>query len=212
MLGKVIHVALIVGQQHKSLEIARIGAGIVRQALQCQVDAGCVEQGQRKRMARTRAIRAVGDTVVDIGQIGQIERPLHGPQIGRLQIRRGRFDDKRQGNWLAAQAHMHGSAVVVDEQRELFQQIVMKQIGPGHVGPVHPALAQRAIGRPGIGRQPVRGDFDADIRIEGIRHGLWLVLAGHETTMTRPYALTGALIQHFDMRQSRLGRFEGLKL
>ena len=116
-----IDIALIVRQQYKSLKISRVGARVVTQTLQGQIGAGGVEQRQRKRMATARSMRAVGDTVIDISQIGQEERLFHGAQIIGVEIGRGRFDYERQGNRLAAQAHVDRPAVVVEQQRQLFQ-------------------------------------------------------------------------------------------
>ena len=175
---------------------------------------------------RTGAVRRRGEFIVDWVEdyvwtandvpagmeVDYVQMNLLVGGIIGLEIGRGRFDYERQGNRLAAQAHVDRPAVVVEQQRQLFHQVIMEQIRPGHGRAVHPALAQRAIGRPCVGRQPIGGDFNADIRIERLRHGFGRFLAGHEPAMTLANAVAGPLIERFDMRQSLAGVFKGFEL
>ena len=71
---ELVDVELVVGEQDEVLEVLRVGAGVVAQAVQRVVDARRGEERQRLRLAGARDVGAVGDAVVHRAEVGQVEQ------------------------------------------------------------------------------------------------------------------------------------------
>ena len=65
-----IDIAVIIGEQHETLEMLRRGSGIMAQARQREIRSQRIEQGERCGLAFGRDEQAIGRLVSDIGQIG----------------------------------------------------------------------------------------------------------------------------------------------
>ena len=72
-----VHIKLVVGEQHKVLELLRAGAGVVTQAVQRVVHAWRGKQRQRQGVARLCHIGTVGNAIVHGGQIRQVKNIAH---------------------------------------------------------------------------------------------------------------------------------------
>ena len=175
-----VDVALIVGEQHEALEMLGIGAGVVEQALQREVDALGAEQRQRQRLAGFGREGAVGHLIVDRAQIRHGEDGFQPrQQIGRQP--RGRlFDDEGQGHAPVADADLHGHRVVFQQQLDLLPVVVGEQIGAGQGGAIGAGIGQAAIGGAAIRQQIVDADGNAEIGIAAVIGRLAVMGAGQE--------------------------------
>ena len=72
-----IYIELVVREDHKVLEVLRIGASVMEKPVQGIVDARSTEQRKRRGCAGTPLYRAVGDRVVHGGKIRGVEQVAH---------------------------------------------------------------------------------------------------------------------------------------
>ena len=72
-----VDVELVIGEQHKVLEVHRVCAAVVAQAVQRVVDARRGEQRQRRGLAGGGFVGAVGDAIVHGRQVGQVKHLAH---------------------------------------------------------------------------------------------------------------------------------------
>jgi hypothetical protein len=132
-----VDVELVVGEEHEVLEVLGRCAGVVAQAVQRIVHARRGEQTQRLGFAGMRLVRAVGNAVVHGCQVGQVEQVAHQQPalvrhvafevvvFGQRKVHRDR---------LRAGAHLDGHVVVAQQQPELLQVVVGKEVRPRQRG------------------------------------------------------------------------------
>ena len=132
-----VDVELVVGKQHKVLEMLRIGSAVMAQPLQRVIHARRGKQRQWLRRAGRQLQRAVGDAVVHGVQIGPVKADLHALALRRCQLAFvvcGGVERKVQGNGLLAGADLQTQIGVGQQQCKLLAVIVGKQIGCGERG------------------------------------------------------------------------------
>ena len=72
--AELVDVEGVVREDHEVLEMVGLGAGVVREPLQRIVDARRGEMGERVGAARRRHEGAVGDLVVGVLEVGDVEQ------------------------------------------------------------------------------------------------------------------------------------------
>ena len=188
-----VDVELVIGEQHEVLEISRIGAAVVAQALQRIVHARRGEQRQRLRHAGRGVQRAVGDAVVHGVQVGPVKACLHALALrGREAafVVGGRVQREMQRNRLLAGAHLQAFAMVGQQQRKLLAVIAGKQVRRRQCGLVDAGARHKAIGVERLAARHMRGHagMDAHLRIKGA-HVLRQVTGCHEVGKRLPQML-----------------------
>ena len=88
---KLVHVKLVIGENHKVLEMAGAGRRIVRQPVQRIVDALRGEWRQRQRFPGTVFECSIDDPVIGVGNIRHVkyvaQRPGKGFGSGGIKVR-----------------------------------------------------------------------------------------------------------------------------
>ena len=150
---ELVHVELVVGEQHEVLEPLGRGAGVVAQALQRVVHARRGEQAQRQRLAGARPVRAIGNAVVHGGQVRQVEHVAHqlaarGAHRAFQMVVLGKAEVHR--NRLGAGAHLQRHRVVGQQQAELLQVVAGVQVGARQRGLEAAGAGDEAVAQPGV--------------------------------------------------------------
>jgi len=152
---ELVDVELVVGEQHEILEVLGRRAGVVAQPMQRVVDPRRREQGQGLRLAGAGLEGPVGNAVIHGGQVGQVEHVAHLLAPVRAQVA---FDVVMLGerevhrDRLVTDTDLQFDLVVLQQQRELLQVVIAKQVRTGERGlelprPGHEAIAQaRTVG------------------------------------------------------------------
>ncbi|KAG0928211.1 hypothetical protein G6F31_017789 [Rhizopus arrhizus] len=124
--AKLVHIELVVGEQHEILEVRRRGRGVVLQAVQGIIHALGGKRRQRLGFALLAAPRAVDDGVVGHGQVRHVEqvtqRALERLQVLALDI--GAFRKREmQRNGGIGFADFDRHAVVLQQLADLLDQM-----------------------------------------------------------------------------------------
>ena len=161
---ELVDVALIVGEQHEALEPGRIGARIMAQPVQREIDALGGEQRKRRR-PWAEPFAAVHDGVVRRVQArqGKTLRQLHALLGVHL---RGALDREGQRNRRAAFADIDRRIVVVRQQRELLDQIGAEQVRGGDRRAVTARTGDLAEGEAWRTRHLAERHIDREIGID----------------------------------------------
>ena len=119
--------------------------------------------------AGRRLIGAVGDAVVHGGEVGQVEHVAHhlSARSGQIAFDMIMFGKRKMHrNWLRARSHFKRSAVIFQQQAELFEVISIVEIGPCECGFVDAGAVYETVRKTRIGaRHGAR--MHADERITG---------------------------------------------
>ena len=164
-----VDVELVVREQHEILEVLRVGARVVAQAVQRVVDPRCREQRQGMRLARLRHERAVGDAVVHGAEIGQVEQvaqqqPALGAQVAFDVVVLG--DRKVDRDRLDARADLERHAVVLEQEPELLEVVAGEQVWAGQRRLVGARAGHETVTQAGVGTGDGVG-VDANERVAG---------------------------------------------
>jgi hypothetical protein len=122
---------MVVGEQHVALEVLRLGAAVMAQPREAEVNTQRIEQGQRLRLARNLPPFAVRDLVADMAQ-------LRGRKMPRQFRRRDVCisdpfaDDVSVGDLLGGASDLDLDVVIAEQKVELFGQILREQLRPGY--------------------------------------------------------------------------------
>ena len=167
--NELVDIELVVREEDEVLEMLRVGAGVVAQAMQRVVDPRRGEERERIGLARAGHEGAVGDAVVHGAEIGQVEQvaqqqaPL-GAQaaldvvvLGEREVHRDR---------LHARADLERDAVVLQQQPELLEVVAREQVRPGQRGLVRSRAGDEAVAEPRVGAREGVG-VHANERIAG---------------------------------------------
>ena len=121
---KLIHIAVIIGQQNPALDMAPVASRIVNQPAQGKIGTHRIEQSKRIGLPLPAMPQAVRDLVANGGEPGRRE------MAGKLvcgDIRAGdllrTLDHIRVGNLLGADAGLDFRAILRDKRFELLQKI-----------------------------------------------------------------------------------------
>ncbi len=112
---ELIHIARIVGEQHKRLEMLYRGAGVVAQARQREVGAQRVEVRQREN--RVRVKQAVGGFIADLRQLGSRKIARNAGAHGAVQRQIGAVNHVRVGDLLAGRADLNFNLILFFQHR-----------------------------------------------------------------------------------------------
>ena len=151
--AELVDVELVVREQDVVLEVTGGGAGVVHEAVQRVVDALGGERGERPRSAGRRLVGAVDDVVVDVGDVGHVERVAerHRQRLRVLALERGaRLEREVQRNLHRGLADLDARAVVADQQIELVGQVAPEQRRLRDRRRVEPRVVDVAVGQPGV--------------------------------------------------------------
>ena len=208
---ELVDVELVVREQHEVLKMLGRGAGVMAHALQRVVDSGRGEQRERMRLARARLKGAVGDAVIHRRQIGQVEDVAH--QLATLGAHRaldmfvlGEREVDRDG--LARHAHFDRSAVVAQQELELFSVVIGEQVWPCQRGLVGAGAGDEAVTQSRIGARH-RVSAHPDKGVAG-PHPAGGRGAGDEVVQALTQVVDAAVVDGRDMRQSLVGVVEAL--
>jgi hypothetical protein len=180
-----------------------VGAGVVEDALQREVDPLGGEERQRIGLAGLRQVRAVGDRVVDLGQVRQLEHRLHRLQVAAGQICRRLLDDKGQRDAPVADADIDRHLVMAQQEVDLLPVVVGEEIRPRQRRAIAAGIGQAAIGRSPVRQHVVGPDGHPEIGIAGLARVVAEALAGEEAGEARLDLLPPRLV---DLGNRRHGR------
>jgi hypothetical protein len=217
---ELVHVELVVREQHEVLEPFGRGAGVVAQALQRIVHARRGEQAQGQRLAGVWRVRAVRDAVVHGGQVGQIEHVAHelaarGAHRAFEVVVLGEAEVHR--NRLRAGAHLQRHRVVGQQQAELFQVVAGVQVGSGQRGLEAAGAGHESVAQPRVCMRH-RAGLHAHERVAGADAGQGVGvglpgqrLAGHEAAHGLAQVGQAGLVDGLDLGQCgrRIGEAHG---
>ena len=202
--GKLIDVALVVGEQHEALEVLRVRGGVVVQALQGQVDTLGCEHRQRLRFITNRAVCAVGDGIVDLRKVGQRKCAAQRARLFGRNVHGGSLHHERQRNRPVAYAHHDGAVVIVQEAFDLHAVVVTEEVRARERRAVHARIRHCAPCRPRVAHQRFWVDGDAEIRIAG-GQVFAAVLAARKGVEAIADRLRGALVDGGDALDGSVG-------
>ena len=164
-----VDVELVVREQHEILEVLRVGAGVVAQAMQRVVDARRREERERVRLAWLGDEGAVGDAVIHGAEVRQVEQIAQQQAALRTQIALDVVvlgDREMDRDGLHAGADLERHAVVLQQQTELLEVVAREQVRPGQRGFVGSRAGDEAVAQPRVGPGD-RVGVDADERVAG---------------------------------------------
>ena len=144
---ELVHVELVVGEEHVVLEMQRTGRGVVREPGQRVVDPLRRERRQRARAVLGAADAAVDDVIVHGVEVGHVEvvaqRPVQG--LGDRALDVGvLLHGEMQGDRRVRGADPHRHAVVLDQEPDLLQQVALEEVRTGDRGLVASRLGDMA--------------------------------------------------------------------
>src|SRR5690606_20993527 len=117
---ELVDIALVVGEQDEALEMHRLGAGVVIEPGEREIDPLGREKRERARRSLHPDIGAVRNIVVDIGKIGHGEDGLKRRHIVGGDTRRRGLDNERQRHWPIAEADIDGALMIAEDQPYLL--------------------------------------------------------------------------------------------
>jgi hypothetical protein len=148
-----VDIAMVVGEQHVALEMLWVGAAVMTEARQAEIDAQRIEQGQRLRVSGQFPPFAIGDLVPDMGKIGGRKVPR---QIGRRDVGKGDAvaDHIGERDFLGGAADLDIDVIIAEQEVDLLRQVIGKQLRPGDALRVETGRGQPSIGAAsqGLGR------------------------------------------------------------
>ncbi|PAV67655.1 hypothetical protein WR25_16598 [Diploscapter pachys] len=126
-----IDIAVIVRKQYEALRMLRRRPHIVTQARETEIGAQRVEQRQRTATAFGDP-QAVRDLIADMGEFGRREMPRQfGRRHGVEAQRMTGIEHIGERDFLPPRHRLDLDVIILDQQRQLFGQIIRKQRGLG---------------------------------------------------------------------------------
>ena len=163
---ELVDVTLVVGEQDPRLDRPPVGAGIVNEPAQREIDPHGVEQGERPHRALAALPRAVDHLVADIGQHGRREMAR---QVGDREIAMHELvaflGDEGIGDLLRARPDLDLGAEFIGQRAQLLEQVLAKERGLRHRRRIKAGRLELRPGAPGEMHRAGRLPVDAQLGI-----------------------------------------------